>query len=58
MQQEVGKIKQIKLNEDNQELEITIAIMDPKFKKKILRDLSLAGLLSIQGRTLIYTSEH
>lgn len=39
----VGKIKNLSLNEDTQQLDITITITDEKFKRKILRDLFLSG---------------
>jgi hypothetical protein len=54
---QVGRIKFISLNEETQDLEVTILISDPKFKKKILRDLSLSGNLTIDGDKLIYESE-
>lgn len=52
---EVGKIKNIKYNESNEDLELTITITDPKFRKKILRDLSLSGNLEFEGDKLIFT---
>lgn len=54
---EIGKIKNIKLDEETQELELTIRISDPKFKKKILRDLSLSGNLIIENDNLIFIPE-
>lgn len=57
MKNQVGKIKAIKLNEETQELEVTVVISDPKFKKKLLRDLSLSGFLCFQNNELIYTPE-
>jgi hypothetical protein len=50
----VGKIKSIKLNEDTQELEFTIVVTDSKFKKKLLRDLSLSGNLKVDGDQLVF----
>lgn len=55
--QEVGKIKNIKFNEETQDLELTVIILDPKFKKKILRDLSLSGNLIIENDKLIFLPE-
>jgi hypothetical protein len=49
----VGKIKNIKLSDSN-ELELTIQITDAKFKKKILRDLSLSGNLEFEGDQIIF----
>jgi hypothetical protein len=51
----VGKIKNFKYNLDEDTLEITISISDPKFKKKIIRDLSLNGQLSFENDKLIFT---
>lgn len=53
----VGKIKNIKVNEDTQDIEVTFSITDPKFKKKLLRDLSLAGELTIENGKLIFTPQ-
>ena len=50
----VGKIKNIELNEETQELEFTIIVTDPKFKKKLLRDLSLSGNLTVEDGKLVY----
>lgn len=50
----VGKIKNINLDEVTGELEITILVTDNKFKKKILRDLSLSGNLMIDGENIIF----
>lgn len=51
---EVGKIKNIKIDEETQVLELTIVIVDPKFKKKILRDLSLSGNLIVEDNRVIF----
>ena len=53
-QRKVGKIKNIELKEETQELEVTIVVTDPKFKKKLLRDLSLSGNLVVEGNNVIY----
>ena len=53
---EVGRIKSIKYNENTLDLEVTIAITDSKFKKKLLRDLSLSGRLKMVDNKLIYIS--
>lgn len=53
---EVGKIKNVKYNENTLDLEVTIAITDQKFKKKLLRDLSLSGRLKLVDNKLIYIS--
>ena len=53
---EVGKIKNIRYSENTLDLEVTILITDPKFKKKLLRDLSLSGRLKFADNKLIYLS--
>ena len=57
---DVGKIKSIELNENTQQLELTIIVTDPKFKKKLLRDLSLSGNIAVENGKLVYvdTEEH
>ncbi len=54
MNTEVGCIKNISYNNESGELEVTIRITDNKFKKKLLRDLSLAGNIKFEGNKLIY----
>lgn len=54
---EVGKIKNIKLNELTQQLEMTITITDVKFKKQLLRNFSLSGNLSIEDDKLIFIAK-
>jgi hypothetical protein len=53
----VGKIKSIKYNEDTDELEFTIAVTDPIFKKKLLRDLALSGKLKIVEDKIFFEQE-
>ena len=50
----VGKIKKIKYDEENDILDITISIFDPKFRKEILRNLSLKGMLKIEDDNLVF----
>jgi predicted nicotinamide N-methyase len=50
----VGKIKNIKYNSETNDLEILIKVLDSKFKKKILRDLDLAGYIYFEGNELVY----
>ena len=52
--EEVGKIKNVGYNDDSGELEVTIRITNNKFKKKLLRDLDLAGNIKFEGNKLIY----
>jgi hypothetical protein len=50
----VGRVKNLKVNIENDSLEITVEITDPKFKKKIIRDLSLGGKIEFLGDKIIY----
>lgn len=50
----VGKIKNLSLNEDTQQLDITITITDEKFKRKILRDLFLSGNILFEKDKIIF----
>lgn len=52
----VGLIKNIEINEDTEELEITIKITDKLFQRKILRDLTLSGNLSFEKDKMIFRS--
>lgn len=56
-EKEVGKIKSFSYDTNTDDLEITIRITDPKFKKKILRDFSLAGKLKVEKDIVLYNSE-
>lgn len=50
----VGKFKSINYNEETGELDFTVSVVDSKFKKKLLRDLSLSGNLRVEGNKLVY----
>jgi hypothetical protein len=50
----VGTIKNIKFNDETNDMELTIIITDNKFKKKLLRDFSLLGKLRTDGEDLTY----
>lgn len=50
----VGKIKNLSYNHDDESLEVTVVITDPKFKKEFLRELTLSGNLSFEGDKLIF----
>lgn len=56
-EKEVGKIKSFSYDTNTDDLEITIRITDPKFRKKILRDFSLAGKLKVKKDIVLYNSE-
>ncbi len=51
----IGKVKNIKYNSETKDMELTLIITDNKFKKKILRDLSLGGEIEIDGENIMYT---
>jgi hypothetical protein len=53
-EEKVGTIKNIKYNNETNDMEITVIITDNKFKKKILRDFSLMGKLRVDEESLIY----
>jgi hypothetical protein len=53
----VGKIKSIKYNEETGELEFTIAVTDPSFKKKLLRDFALSGKLKVVDDKIFFERE-
>jgi len=54
IEKSVGKIKNVKYDSETNDMEITIFIIDNKFKKKLLRDLSLMGKLSFDGDSVFY----
>ena len=53
--EKVGRIKNVKYNSDTKEMEVTFVVTDSKFKKKLLRDLSLSGSLKVNGEHISYT---
>lgn len=57
MERKVGKIKNLKINQEDDSLEVTIKIEDPKFKKELLRNLDLSGKLKFEEDTLIFVQE-
>ncbi len=50
----VGKIKNINYDSETNDLEVLVKIFDNKFKKKLLRDLSLSGHIYFEKNKLIY----
>jgi len=50
----VGKIKNLKYDTKTNDLEINIVITDEKFKKKLLRDLSLSGNIEFKNDMIYY----
>lgn len=50
----IGKIKNIKYDPDSGSLEAVVIFIDEKFKKKLLRDLSLSGDISFHGKNIIF----
>ena len=57
LETEVGRIKNININLDSEELEVTISISDKKFQKKIIRDLSAAGKIKFDGDKIIFIGD-
>ena len=55
LSQNVGRIKNIKYDPDSKEMEITFIVTDNKFKKKILRDMSLSGSIEVKGEQISFT---
>lgn len=53
----VGKIKNIMYNPETNNLEVSIIIIDNKFKKKLLRDLSLSGNIEFKEDKIYYKNE-
>ncbi len=53
----VGKIKNITYNEETGDLDLVIAVTDPSFKKKILRNFSLSGKLKIVDDKIFFEQE-
>lgn len=53
----VGKIRSVTYSEEDDVLDFTIRVTDPKFKKKLLRDLSLAGKIKLEGDKIVYVGE-
>lgn len=53
----VGKIRSVTYHEEEDVLDFTIRVTDPKFKKKLLRDLSLAGKIKLENDRIIYIEE-
>ena len=51
----VGKIKNVKYDLETNDMEIVIFITDNKFKKKLLRDLSLSGQIKFEGDEVLFT---
>ena len=54
---EVGKITGLTLRESEGELDIVFTVTDAKFKKKILRDLTLAGMIEVSGDKILFVSD-
>jgi len=51
----VGRIKNIEYNTDTGDLEVTFIVTNTKFKKKILRDMALAGNIEVIGEQILFT---
>ena len=53
----VGKIRSVTYVEGEDVLDFTIRVTDPKFKKKLLRDLSLAGKIKLVGDKIVFVDD-
>ena len=53
----VGKIKNISYDPETNDLEVSIIIIDNKFKKKFLRDLSLSGRIEFKDDKVYYKKD-
>jgi hypothetical protein len=53
----VGRIKNIKYNDETGDVELIIAVTDPIFKKKLLRDFALSGKLKIADDKIFFEQE-
>ena len=51
----VGRIKNIQFNPETKQMEVTFVVTDNKFKKKILRDMSLSGSIEVKGEQIYFT---
>jgi len=51
----IGHIKNIKYNPDTKDMEVIFVVTDNKFKKKLIRDMSLSGSIEIKGEQISYT---
>lgn len=56
-EKKVGNIKSIKFNEETGELEFTVQVTDNKFKKELLRNLSLAGNIKVVADQIMFVSK-
>ena len=54
----VGRIKNLSINEDSGELEVVVVITNNKFKKKLIRDLSLSGNIAFEDDRLVFTGNN
>jgi hypothetical protein len=51
----IGYVKNIKYHPDTKDMEVTFVVTDNKFKKKLLRDMSLSGVIEVKGEQISYT---
>jgi|TARA_R110001583_G_scaffold16234_12_gene66264 sporulation protein YlmC with PRC-barrel domain len=56
--EEVGRIKNLSINEDTGQLEVLIIITNGKFRKKLLRDLSLSGNIIFDKDKVVFTGNN
>tara|TARA_B100000700_G_scaffold328803_1_gene447888 strand:- start:544 stop:735 length:192 start_codon:yes stop_codon:yes gene_type:complete len=51
----IGQIKNISYNPETKDMEVTFVVSDSKFKKKLLRDMSLSGIIEIKEDKIFFT---
>ena len=54
----VGRIKNVSIDDDTGQLEVVIVITNSKFRKKLLRDLSLSGNITFDKDKVIFTGNN
>lgn len=55
IEETVGRIKNIQFNPETKDMEVTFVVTSNKFKKKILRDMSLSGMIEVKGEQISFT---
>jgi sporulation protein YlmC with PRC-barrel domain len=51
----IGHVKNVKFDPETKNMEVTFVVTDNKFKKKLLRDLSLSGFIELKGDKILFT---
>jgi len=56
LDESIGKIKNIRYDSETNDMELVICVTNNKFKKKLIRDLSLSGKIRFEGDEIFFTS--